>query len=242
MQTVLINQSDSVTPSLRTNKDSVECNEEKVVAEAKGGSLTAFEQLVECYSARVFRLAQTIAHSREDAEEIMQNAFVQAFKNLSHFRGDSRFYTWLVRITINEGRMKVRRRGLNEVSIDDSIETEEGTLPRELEDWGLTPEQRYSQQELQSILATTIGQLPPVNRIVFQLRDVEGFSTAETAEALALSTSAVKIRLHRARLQLRQSLDKYFKPAGRTEQLRSGLSYWLSFAYFQEHPFSRRRR
>jgi sigma-70-like protein len=80
--------SDSVTPSLRGNKGSVECNEEKLVAEAKDRLTTAYEQLVECYDAMVFRLAQTIAHSRADAEEIIQNAFVQAFKNPSRFRGD----------------------------------------------------------------------------------------------------------------------------------------------------------
>ena len=212
MQTGLINQLDRVMRSVRSNKGPVECNEDKLVAEAKGGSLTAFEQLVKYCEARVFRLAQAIAHSREDAEEIMQSAFVHAFENLSHFRGDSRFYTWLVRITVNEGLMKVRQRRLNDISIDDSVETEEGFLPGELEDWGPTPEQRYSQQELQSILATTIGQLTPEYRTVFHLRDVEGLSTEETAEALALSISAVKKHLRRARLQLRQSLNKYFKP------------------------------
>jgi RNA polymerase sigma-70 factor (ECF subfamily) len=213
MQRELITQSDSVTPSLHSNQDSVESNEEKLVAEAKGGSLLAFEKLVDRYEARVFRLAQTIAHSREDAEEIMQNAFAQAFKNLSQFRGDSRFYTWLVRITINEGLIMVRRRRLNEIYIDNSVETEEGILPRELEDWGPTPEQLYSQQELQDILATSIGQLSPGHRTVFQLRDVEGFSTRETAEALALSASAVRSRLRRARFQLRGALNKCFGSA-----------------------------
>jgi RNA polymerase sigma-70 factor, ECF subfamily len=115
MQAELINQFDSVTSSLRPNKGSVDCNEEELVAEAKGGSLTAFEQLVEGYETRVFRLAQRIAHSYEDAEEIKQNAFVQAFKQLSNFRGDARFYTWRVRITINEGLMMVRQRHLNKI-------------------------------------------------------------------------------------------------------------------------------
>jgi RNA polymerase sigma-70 factor (ECF subfamily) len=84
----------------------------KLVAEAKDSLPTAFEQLVECYDAMAFRLAQTIAHSRADAEEMIQDAFVRAFKNLSRFRGDSGFYTWLVGITINEGLMKARRRRL----------------------------------------------------------------------------------------------------------------------------------
>ena len=189
---------------------SVAFNEEYLVAEAQRGSRAAFQQLVERYESRVFRVAERIAHSREDAEEIMQDAFVQAYKNLSRFRGDSRFCTWLVRITINEGLMKVRRRCFNEVSIDD--QTEKSPLACQLEDWGPNPEQRYLQTEQHGILETTIAQLPSASRIVFQLRDVEGFSTQETAQALAVSPTAVKSRLRRARLQLRQLLDLYFKP------------------------------
>jgi RNA polymerase sigma-70 factor, ECF subfamily len=189
---------------------SVAFNEERLVAEAQRESRAAFQQLVERYESRVFRVAERIAHSREDAEEIMQDAFVQAYKNLSRFRGDSRFYTWLVRITINEGLMKVRRRRFKEISIDD--QTEESALVCELEDRGPNPEQRYSQAELHGILETTIAQLPSGYRSVFQLRDVEGFSIQETAQALAVSPAAVKSRLRRARLQLRESLNLYFKP------------------------------
>ena len=193
-------------------------NEEHLVAEAQRGSSVAFQQLVKRYESRVFRVAERIAHSREDAEEIMQDAFVQAYKNLTRFRGDSRFYTWLVRITINEGLMKVRRRRFIEVSIDD--QTEERPSARELEDWGPNPEQHYSQSELHSILETTIAQLPPGYRIVFQLRDVEGFSTEETAAALAVSAVAVKSRLRRARLQLRESLNLHFRPGGAQKAAR----------------------
>jgi RNA polymerase sigma-70 factor, ECF subfamily len=208
MQTELINELGE--PSLRASTP-VEYTEEKLVTQAKGGSMTAFEHLVERYEARVFRLAQAIARSREDAEDIMQDAFVQAFKNLPGFRGGSRFYTWLARITINASLMKIRQRRRSMISIDDPIETEEGILTRELEDWGPTPEQRYSQVELQEILATTIDELPRGYRTVFQLRDVEGFSTEETAHALDLSPTAVKSRLRRARLKLRDSLDRYFR-------------------------------
>lgn len=184
---------------------------ERLVAEAQAGSASAFEELVERFEARVFRLAQRFAPTREDAEEIMQNAFLKAFNNLPYFRGDSRFYTWLVRITINEGLMKVRRRRFNEVSIDDLIETEESVIPRELEDWGPNPEQRYSREELQRVLTTTIARLPVGYRVVFQLRDVEGLSTEEVAQTLHLSATAVKARLRRARFQLRQLLNPYLK-------------------------------
>jgi RNA polymerase sigma-70 factor, ECF subfamily len=208
MQTELINE--LAAPSFHAN-NLFERVEAELVAQAKGGSVTAFENLVERYETRVFRLAQTIAHSREDAEEIMQDTFVQAFKHLPGFRGDSRFYTWLARITINAGLMKIRGRRRNVISLDDPVETQEGIMPREFEDWGPTPEQRYSQVELREILAVTIGELPRRYRIVFQLRDVEGFSTEETARALDLSTTAVKSRLRRARFKLRNSLDKYFR-------------------------------
>lgn len=204
----LISEQNSVIPSLRTHDSDI--NENILVAEAKGGSLAAFGELVERYEARVLRVAQRFAHSREDAEEIMQDAFVKAFKNLPQFRGDSRFYTWLVRITINEGLMKVRGRRQTVLSIDDAVETEKRTPFLQIEDRGPTPEQRYSQHELRNILSATIGQLSPRYRVVFHLREVHGFSTKQTARVLDVSQAAVKSRLRRARSQLRDSLGTYF--------------------------------
>jgi RNA polymerase sigma-70 factor (ECF subfamily) len=182
-----------------------------LVVRARSGSPAAIEQLVERYERRLFRLARNITGSHEDAEEVVQNAFVKAFRNLGAFRGDSRFYTWLVRIAVNEGLTKIRRKHLREVSIDSEENAEDRFMRRELEDWGPNPEERYSQEELRRILETSINELDPGYRIVFQLRDVEGFSTEETASILALSLSAVKTRLLRARLQLRDSLDVYFR-------------------------------
>jgi RNA polymerase sigma-70 factor, ECF subfamily len=212
MQIEPAGQSARDTSNAGPNNGSVEYCEERLVAEAQGGSLPAFQRLISCYETRVFRLAKRIAHSREDAEEVVQNAFVQAFKNMSRFRGDSRFSTWLGRITINEGLMKIRGRRVKEISVDHPVETEEGIFPLELEDQRPNPEQRCSQGELQSILSKTIAQLSPTYRTVFQLREVEGFSTEETADALDVTPTAVKSRLRRARLQLRQSLNPYFKP------------------------------
>lgn len=194
-------------------------SERELLSAARNGSTAAFEKLVERYERRIFRLAQNITHHREDAEDVMQNAFVQAYRNLPQFREESRFYTWLVRITVNEALMKIRRRRPNEVSIDAGIESEDVVMPRELQDWGPNPEQRCSQRELQRILATTISELEPGYRSVFQLRDVEGLSTEETAEALDLSISAVKTRLRRARLQLRNSLHKYFRFSQKRREL-----------------------
>jgi RNA polymerase sigma-70 factor, ECF subfamily len=213
MQTGLVNDSCNVARPLRSSGSYVEYNEELVLAAARAGSTAAFDRLVERYRARVLRVALSIARSHEDAEEIAQNAFTQAFRYLSRFRGESRFYTWLVRITINEGLMRARRRHLNELSIDDFVEAQQGGIPREFQDSGLTPEERASQSELKRILTRNIAQLPPIYRTVVRLHDVQGYSTHEIAKALAVSSPAVKTRLLRARTALRNSVAKSLRPA-----------------------------
>jgi RNA polymerase sigma-70 factor (ECF subfamily) len=183
-----------------------------LVLAAKKGDLEAFSQLVKRYDRNIFRIAQHITHNEEDAQDVVQDAFLKAYQNLEQFQGNSKFYTWLVRIAVNEALMKLRRRRTDKtVSIDEDVETEEGSMPRELADWGPNPEQLYLQSQLGDILKKTIQGLPPGFRTVFVLRDVEELSTEETAEMLGLSIPAVKSRLLRARLQLRERLAKYFK-------------------------------
>ncbi|MHB1698950.1 MAG: sigma-70 family RNA polymerase sigma factor [Acidobacteriaceae bacterium] len=183
-----------------------------LVARAKEGDTAAFEQLVRQYERQIFRIAQHITQNREDAEDIVQDAFLKAYQKLEQFQGNSKFYTWLVRIAVNESLMRLRkRRTAKTVSIDEDIETEEGSMPRDLADWSPDPEQMYGQSELAEILRKTIQGLPPGFRTVFVLRDVENLSTEETAETLGLSVPAVKSRLLRARLQLRERLSRYFK-------------------------------
>lgn len=183
-----------------------------LVQAAKKGDLEAFSELVKRYDRNVFRIAQHITHNEEDAQDVVQDAFLKAYQNLEQFQGNSKFYTWLVRIAVNEALMKLRRRRTDKtVSIDEDVETEEGSMPREVADWSPNPEQLYGQSELSDILKKTIQGLPPGFRTVFVLRDVEGLSTEETAEMLGLSIPAVKSRLLRARLQLRERLAKYFK-------------------------------
>ena len=183
-----------------------------LVQGAKRGDLEAFSELVKRYDRNIFRIAQHITHNEEDAQDVVQDAFLKAYQNLDQFQGNSKFYTWLVRIAVNEALMKLRRRRTDRtVSIDEDVETEEGSMPREVADWGPNPEQLYGQSELSDILKKTIQGLPPGFRTVFVLRDVEGLSTEETAEMLGLSIPAVKSRLLRARLQLRDRLAKYFK-------------------------------
>jgi len=183
-----------------------------LVQAAKQGDVGAFEQLVKRYDRNIFRIAQHITQNREDAEDVVQDAFLKAYENLDQFQGNSKFYTWLVRIAVNESLMKLRRRKTSKtVSMDEDVETEEGSMPREFADWSPNPEQQYGQSELSDILRKTIQGLPASFRTVFVLRDVEGLSTEETAEMLDLSIPAVKSRLLRARLQLRERLNKYFK-------------------------------
>ena len=195
----------------------VEPSEElALVRAAKAGDISAFEQLVKRYDRSIFRLAQHITQNREDAEDVVQEAFLKAYQHLPGFQEQSKFYTWLVRIAVNESLMKLRRRRADKtVSLDQEIETEDNSMPREVADWSPNPEQVYGQAELNAILAKTIGGLPGGFRTVFVLRDIEGLSTEETAEALQLSVPAVKSRLLRARLQLRERLNRYFKkPSG----------------------------
>jgi len=186
--------------------------ESLLVAAARSGDIGAFESLVRRYDRNVFRIAQHITQNREDAEDVVQDAFLKAYQNLGQFQGQSKFYTWLVRIAVNEALMRLRRRRPERmVSIDEDVKTEEDSMPREIADWSPNPEQQYTQAELKDILGKTIQGLPPSFRTVFVLRDVEGLSTEETASALELSVPAVKSRLLRARLQLRERLNKYFK-------------------------------
>src|SRR5215470_2902992 len=184
----------------------------KLVQAAKKGDDSAFEELVRRYDRNVFRIAQHITQNREDAEDVVQEAFLKAYGNLGQFQEQSKFYTWLVRIAVNEALMKLRRRRPERmVSLDEDVKTEDDSLPREVADWSPNPEQMYNQAELRDILTRTIQGLPPGFRTVFVLRDVEGLSTEETAQALELSIPAVKSRLLRARLQLRERLSRYFK-------------------------------
>src|SRR5438477_3692218 len=196
-----------------------------LVQAAKGGDVASFEGLVRRYDRNVFRIAQHITQNREDAEDVVQDAFLKAFQNLEQFQGQSKSYTWLVRIAVNEALMKLRRRRPERtVSLDEEVKTEDDSVPREVADWSPNPEQQYNQAELREILDKTIHGLPATFLTVFVLRDVEGLSTEETAEALSLSIPAVKSRLLRARLQLRERLNKFFQKRDRANGSQKPVS------------------
>jgi RNA polymerase sigma-70 factor, ECF subfamily len=186
-------------------------NEAQLVAAAKAGDLAAFDQLVTRYERKIFRLTMHITQNREDAEDAMQEAFLKSYEHLPNFQGDSRFYTWLVRIAVNQALMKLRKRRPNQVSLDEPVETEDDLVAHQIRDWGPSPEQRFAQTELHEILNRAIAQISPDYRTVFTLRDVEGISTEETAQLLGISVPAVKTRLLRARLKLRAILSSYFQ-------------------------------
>jgi RNA polymerase sigma-70 factor (ECF subfamily) len=190
-------------------------DEAVLVAQARTGDTAAFSALVSRYEGKIFRLAQHITQNREDAEDVLQETFLKSYEHLDQFKGDARFYTWIVRIAVNQALMKLRKRKSDRtVSIDEEIDTGEDTVAREIAAWDENPEQQFSREEMQSILNKAVDALPPIYRAVFVLRDVDELSTEETAEALDLSIPAVKSRLLRARLQLRDKLTHYFKRKG----------------------------
>jgi len=189
-------------------------DEHLLVAAAKKGDTHAFEELVSRYEKKIFRVTMNITRNQQDAEDSMQDAFLKAYSHLKDFDGDSRFYTWLVRIAANEALMRLRKRRPNVVSLDEPVEGDDDLMPREIQDWGPSPLQRFAQTEMNEILGAAIDALDPDFRTVFVLRDVEELSTEETAKALGISVPAVKSRLLRARLKLREKLNRYFRRGG----------------------------
>ena len=190
-------------------------DEAALVARAQAGDQAAFTTLVDHYQRKIYRIGKNITQNNEDAEDVLQETFLKAYEHLGGFQGNSKFYTWIVRIAVNEALMKLRKRkGDRFVSLDEPIETGEEEVKREIAVWDDNPEQRYSREEMQRILDEAVDDLKPDFRTVFVLRDIEELSTEETAEALGISVPAVKSRLLRARLALREKLTRQFKRKG----------------------------
>ena len=190
-------------------------DESGLVSQAKAGDANAFAELVHRYERKIYRLAKNITRNDEDAEDVLQDAFLKAYTHLDNFKGDSKFYTWIVRIAVNEALMRLRKRKTDRtVPLDEPVELGEETVAREIAVWEDNPEQRYSQEEWRRILDEAVDELKPDFRTVFVLRDIEELSTEETAETLGISVPAVKSRLLRARLALREKLTRQFKRKG----------------------------
>jgi RNA polymerase sigma-70 factor (ECF subfamily) len=190
-------------------------DEAPLVERARSGDTAAFTELVNRYERKIFRLAKHITQNDEDAEDVLQETFLKAYSHLDSFQGQSKFYTWIVRIGVNEALMKLRKRKSSKtVSLDEPTDTGEDTMVREIAVWDEDPEKKYSRDELREILDKAVDSLKPAFRTVFVLRDIEELSTEETASALDISIPAVKSRLLRARLQLRERLTKFFRRKG----------------------------
>jgi RNA polymerase sigma-70 factor, ECF subfamily len=187
----------------------------ELVRAAQTGDLRAFEELVSRYEQRVYTLARRITGQEQDAEDVTQQAFLSALEHLPGFRGDASFATWLTRIATHAALKVIRKRkGLQTVSLDAATEEDEsyGTVPHPeyIADWSENPSDMAARSETQRLIDDALAQLDEKHRLVFLLRDVEGLSVKETADALGLSEANVKVRLLRARLQLREQLTRAF--------------------------------
>lgn len=180
-------------------------DDRQLVERVLGGDRRAFESLVRKHERRVFRITVAVLGNAEDAEEAMQDTFVKAYRHLSQFRGDSRFTTWLTRIAVNEALQK-RKARKNAVSLDEVPEAEVKSFPHRSYQWHEDPEKLYGKQEIRKMVEDAIQSLPSIYRETFVLRDVEGLRAEEAAEILGLSLPAIKSRLLRARLLVREAL------------------------------------
>jgi RNA polymerase sigma-70 factor (ECF subfamily) len=182
-----------------------------LVEGAAAGDIAAFEEIVRRYDCKLLRIAHQVTRNLEDAQEAVQETFLKVYQKIHQFHGNSKFSTWLIRIALNESLMKVRKRR-HDQEVPFELEDENGDhLPLDVVDWSPNPEQLYSGTELHDILRKALGGLLPALRVTFILRDIEGLSIKETAAILQLEESAVKARLFRARLQLREKLSNYFR-------------------------------
>ncbi len=206
--------------------------EADLVLASKAGNVAAFEELVTRYDRKLLRVAQHIIHNFEDAQDVVQEAFLKAFQKLGDFRGDSKFSTWLFRIVVNQSLMELRKQRTKQRAAEYSINTEEeDQLPIDFSDWRRNPEAEYETSELRDLLASALRSIGPNLRVVFVLHDIEGHSLQETAEALGLSVAAVKTRSLRARLKLRERLSPHFRikenqKARKKADQRSASNFW----------------
>lgn len=177
----------------------------------RAGDRAEFARLVETYYTPIYRLALKMLAHEQDAEDVLQTTFLKALQHIGNFEGRSSLSTWLYRIAANEALMLLRRKR-PEVSIDEDPDEAEGSLPmpEQFTDWCCLPEQEFATNEAKKQLDRAIQKLPEKLRVVFLLRDIEGLSIKETSEALNLTETAVKTRLLRARLALREQLSAYF--------------------------------
>ena len=198
------------TPAAPPNPPRTGLEDALLVRMAQGGDLRAFDELVRRYRDKVYRLSFKILRHEEDASESLQDAFLSAFRGLKNFKAESTFSTWLYRIATNASLMKYRKRRDNHVSLEQSQSRNDDAEPLEVPDWSSQPVDLLLTAETREVMEASVARLPEELQTVFLLRDIQEQSNAEVAAALDLSVAAVKSRLHRARLLLRDRLNRYF--------------------------------
>ncbi|HTR96447.1 MAG TPA: sigma-70 family RNA polymerase sigma factor [Candidatus Acidoferrales bacterium] len=183
----------------------------ELVTLAQGGETRAFDELVRRYQDKVFRLCFKILRHEEDAAEALQDAFLSAYRGLKNFKAESTFSTWLYRIATNAALMKYRRRRDGHISYEQSQSSNEDAEPLAIPDWSTQPLDELLDAETREILGHEVERLPANEREVFVLRDIMEQSNDEVAKELGLTVAAVKSRLHRARVHLRDRVNRYFR-------------------------------
>lgn len=186
-------------------------DEADLIARLQAGDKAACAECIEIHSPMIYRVGLRLMGNEAEAEDVMQETFLNAFKAIDSFEGRSGLGTWLYRIAYNAAMMRLRKPNPYTVSVEETMSGETAAVvPRQLFDWCCLPEEDFANDEVRSELEEAIRELPESLKAVFMMRELEGFSTAETASALNLSEGAVKVRLHRARLWLRERLTPYF--------------------------------
>jgi len=187
-------------------------DESRMIASIVAGETQLFHELIRPYERRVYAMALSFLRNEADAEDAAQEAFLKAFRNLASFRGEAKFGTWLTTITLNEARSRIRRRdAVRMESLDEPNEDGEQVSPALLRDWKEIPSEALERKEIRLLLHKAVTALPLIYREVFRLRDVEQLSVHEAAQALGITISAVKVRLHRARMMLQKNLAPQLK-------------------------------
>ncbi len=196
--------------------------EAEMIAAILAGEIELYHELIRPYERSVYLMALSYMKNEADAEDVAQEAFLKAFKGLASFRAEARFSTWLISITLNEARSRLRRKSLVHMdSLDVPPDEDQAVSPALLRDWREIPSEVVERGEIRLLLREAIEQLPSIYREVFLLRDVEEMNIIETAEALSISIPTVKVRLHRARMMLQKQLAPQLRAATRTSKRRS---------------------
>jgi RNA polymerase sigma-70 factor (ECF subfamily) len=201
-------------------------SEATMIAAILAGETQVYHELIRPYERSVYMMALSYMKNEADAEDVAQEAFVRAFRHLASFRAEAKFSTWLISITLNEARSRLRRQSVVRMeSLDESLDGEKGISPALLRDWREIPSEAVERVEIRQLIQQAVENLPDIYREVFLLRDVEELNINETAEALNISIPSVKVRLHRARMMLQKQLVPQLKTINQTSKKR-----WLPWS------------